>query len=131
NDIYRKHLRPQASERSLVRVARVTTLVLGTLGIGLAWFVPNVLDLVLYAYTFGAAGLFFPMLALLFWPRATAAGAFWSILTAGGFAVGWSLAGEPYGIAASWAGWVIGLPVLVGVSLATSHAPGERPDFFA
>ncbi len=131
NDIYRKHLRPEASERSLVRVARVTTLVLGTLGIGLAWFVPNVLDLVLYAYTFGAAGLFFPMLALLFWPRATASGAFWSILTAGGFAVGWSLAGEPFGIAASWAGWVIGLPVLAGVSLATRHAPGERPDLFA
>lgn len=130
NDIYRKHLRPDASEASLVRVARIATLVLGTLGIGMAYLVPNVLDLILYAYTFGAAGLFFPMLALLFWPRATAAGAFWSILSAGSAAVVWSLLGDPWGIAASWTGWVIGLPVLVVVSLATQHAAAERPDLF-
>ncbi len=130
NDIYRKHLKPDASEAALVRVARIATLVLGTLGIGMAWLVPNVLDLILYAYTFGAAGLFFPMLALLFWPRATAAGAFWSMLCAGSAAVIWSLLGEPYGIVASWMGWLIGLPLLVIVSLATRHGAEERPDLF-
>jgi len=131
NDIYRKRLRPDASESSLVMVARVTTLVLGALGIGMAYLVPNVLDLVLYAYTFGAAGLFFPMLALLFWPRATASGAFWSILIAGSAAVLWSLLGEPWGIATSWAGWCIGLPLLVIVSLMTQHEDDERPDLFS
>ena len=130
NDIYRKHLRPDASEASLVRVARIATLVFGTLGIGMAYLVPNVLDLILYAYTFGAAGLFFPMLALLFWPRATAAGAFWSILCAGSAAVVWSAAGEPWGVAASWMGWLIGLPLLVIVSLATQHGADERLDLF-
>ncbi|MGB5630501.1 MAG: sodium/solute symporter [Woeseiaceae bacterium] len=130
NDIYRKHLRPDASEAALVRVARIATLVLGTAGIGMAWLIPNVLDLILYAYTFGAAGLFFPMLALLFWPRATAAGAFWSMLCAGSAAVIWSLAGEPWGIGASWMGWVIGLPLLVAVSLLTQHGEEERPDLF-
>ncbi len=130
NDIYRKHLKPDASEAALVRVARIATLVFGTLGIGMAWLVPNVLDLILYAYTFGAAGLFFPMLALLFWPRATAAGAFWSMLCAGSAAVIWSLLGEPYGIVASWMGWLVGLPLLVIVSLATRHGAEERPDLF-
>jgi len=130
NDIYRKHLKPDASDASLVRVARIATLVIGTLGIGMAYLVPNVLDLILYAYTFGAAGLFFPMLALLFWPRATASGAFWSILCAGSAAVIWSAVGEPWGIAASWTGWLIGLPLLVIVSLATQHGADERPDLF-
>ena len=130
NDIYRKHLQPDASDASLVRVARIATLVFGTLGIGMAYLVPNVLDLILYAYTFGAAGLFFPMLALLFWPRATASGAFWSILCAGSVAVIWSALGEPWGIAASWTGWLIGLPLLVVVSLATRHGADERPDLF-
>lgn len=130
NDIYRKHLQPDASDASLVRVARIATLVFGTLGIGMAYLVPNVLDLILYAYTFGAAGLFFPMLALLFWPRATASGAFWSILCAGSAAVIWSAVGEPWGIAASWTGWLIGLPLLVIVSLATRHSADERPDLF-
>ncbi|HEX7063214.1 MAG TPA: sodium:solute symporter family protein [Woeseiaceae bacterium] len=130
NDIYRKRLRPGASHASVVRVARVTTLVLGTLAIGIAYLVPNVLDLMLYAYTFGAAGLFFPMLGLLFWRRTTAKGAFWSMLAGGGSAVAWAMAGEPYGFAASWAGWVVGLPVLVAVSLATAHDADENIELF-
>src|SRR5690606_23945092 len=52
NDIYRKRIRPDASNRSLVRVARIATIVLGVLAIGIAYLVPNVLDLILYAYTF-------------------------------------------------------------------------------
>ncbi len=130
NDIYRKHLRPDASEKSLVRVARIATLVLGILGIALAYLVPNVLDLMLYAYTFGAAGLFFPMLGLLFWRGATATGAFWSMLGGGGSAVVWALIGEPYDVQASYAGWVIGLPLLVVVSLLTEHGAEENPGVF-
>ncbi len=130
NDIYRKHLRPDASERSLVLVARIATIVLGVLGIGMAYLVPNVLDLILYAYTFGAAGLFFPMLGLLFWRGTTASGAFWSMLGGGGAAVTWSLLGEPYGFAASYMGWIIGLPALVIVSLLTDHSPDEDRQLF-
>ncbi len=131
NDIYKKRLRPMATDADLVRVARIATLVLGVLAIGTAYLIPNVLDLILYAYTFGAAGIFFPMLGLLFWRRTTAAGAFWSMLLGGSSAVVWAVAGEPYGIAASYAGWVIGLPVLVLVSLATRHSPDEDLDVFA
>ncbi|MGD2130497.1 MAG: hypothetical protein PVJ17_14440, partial [Lysobacterales bacterium] len=89
-----------------------------------------VLDLVLYAYTFGAAGLFFPMLGLLFWRRATATGAFWSMVLGGGSAVAWTLAGEPWGFASSWAGWIVALPALIVVSLFTTHGPDENPDLF-
>jgi solute:Na+ symporter, SSS family len=131
NDIYRKQLRPDATGKDLVKVARIATLVLGVLAIGIAYLVPNVLDLILYAYTFGAAGLFFPMLGLLFWRRTTAQGAFWSMLAGGGSAVAWVIANEPYGIAASYAGWVIGLPVLIIVSLLTRHSADEDPDLFA
>ena len=130
HDVYRKRLRPRAGSAELLRVARVLTLLLGTLAIALAYRAPSVLDLVLYAYTFGAAGLFFPMLGLLFWPRSTATGAFWSMLLGGGGAVAWTLVGEPWGFSASYAGWVISLPTLVIVSLATRHSPGEDPGLF-
>ncbi len=130
NDVYRKIFRPAATGREQLLVARAATLVLGTLAIGTAYLVPSVLDLILYAYTFGAAGLFFPMLGLLFWRRTTAAGAFWSMLCGGLSAVAWAVAGEPYGFSASYAGWVIGLPVLVAVSLATTHSVDENPDLF-
>jgi solute:Na+ symporter, SSS family len=131
NDVYRKHLRPDASEESLVRVARTLTIVLGVLAIGIAYLIPNVLDLILYAYTFGAAGIFFPMLGLLFWRRTTASGAFWSMLAGGTLAIGWTMAGEPYGFAASYVGWVVGLPVLVIVSLLTEHSADEDLDLFS
>ena len=131
NDIYRKWFRPGASDRELLKVARVTTIVLGVLSVSLAYLIPSVLDLIIYAYTFGAAGLFFPMLALLFWPRATASGAFWSILTGGAAAVLWSVFGEPLGLAASYMSVAVGLPVLVTVSLLTQHSPAERQDLFA
>ena len=130
NDIYKKRLRPSASDADLVRVARMATLVLGVLAIGTAYLIPNVLDLILYAYTFGAAGIFFPMLGLLFWRRTTAAGAFWSMLLGGSSAVIWAAIGEPFGIAASYAGWVIGLPALVLVSLLTDHSAEEDLDVF-
>ncbi|MDH4109565.1 MAG: sodium:solute symporter family protein [Gammaproteobacteria bacterium] len=130
NDIYRKQLRPLAPERELVRVARIATIVLGLLAIGIAYLVPNVLDLILYAYTFGAAGLFFPMLGLLFWRRTTASGAYWSMLTGGTSAVIWAVLDEPFGFSASWAGWVVGLPVLIVVSLLSTHSPDENPDLF-
>lgn len=130
NDIYRKHWRPDASNRSLVRVARISTLVLGVLAIAIAYLVPNVLDLILYAYTFGAAGLFFPMLGLLYWRRTTAKGAFWSMLAGGGSAVVWAAIGEPYGFASSYAGWIVGLPVLVVVSLLTEHSAEENLELF-
>jgi SSS family solute:Na+ symporter len=131
NDVYRKLYRPTARGAELLRVARALTLVLGTLAIALAYLAPSVLDLVLYAYTFGAAGLFFPMLGLLFWPRTTATGAFWSMVSGGGSAVAWTLAGEPWDFAASYAGWAVALPVLVVVSLITRHSPDENPGLFA
>jgi SSS family solute:Na+ symporter len=130
NDIYRRYLRPDAGEQSIVMVARIATLVLGVLGIGMAWLVPNVLDLILYAYTFGSAGLFFPMLGLLFWKRTTAKGAFWSMLGGGFSALAWVAFDEPFGLSASYLGWIVSLPLLVSVSLLTDHSPEEDLDMF-
>ena len=130
NDIYRKYFRPDATEKSIVFVARTATLVLGVLGIAIAYLVPNVLDLILYAYTFGSAGLFFPMLGLLFWRRTTARGAFWSMLGGGFSALAWVAFDEPFGLSASYLGWVVSLPLLVTVSLLTDHSPDEDLDMF-
>ena len=130
NDFYKKWWRPRATELEMLRFARFMTWLLGFAAIGLAYLVPNVLDLILYAYTFGAAGLFFPMLGLLFWKRTTAQGAFSSMVSGGGGAVCWMLLGEPLGFSASYIGWALGLPVLVVVSLMTSHTPEENLELF-
>ena len=130
NDIYKRYIKPDSSELHLVRVARYATLIMGILAIVTAYLIPNVLDLILYAYTFGSAGIFFPMLGLLFWKKTTAKGAFWSMLLGGSSAVIYSIIGEPFGFAASYLGWIIGLPTLVIVSLMSDHSPEENPDLF-
>ncbi len=130
NDIYKRYIKPDSSELHLVRVARYATLILGILAIVTAYLIPNVLDLIIYAYTFGSAGIFFPMLGLLFWKKTTAKGAFWSMLLGGSSAVIYSIIGEPFGFAASILGWIIGLPTLVIVSLMSDHSPEENPDLF-
>jgi hypothetical protein len=50
------------------------------------------------------------------------------MLAGGSSAVVWAAPGEPYGFAASYAGWVVGLPMLVIVSLATEHGAEENPE---
>jgi SSS family solute:Na+ symporter len=70
------------------------------------------------------------MLGLLFWRRTTAKGAYFSMLAGGSSAVVWAALGEPHGFAASYAGWVIGLPVLVIASLATEHSTEENLELF-
>ncbi len=131
NDIYRKRWKPRATDRDLTRTGRIATVVLGVLAIGIAFLVPSALDLILYAYTFGAAGLFFPMLGLLFWPRATATGAFWSILVGGTSAICWVAADQPFGLAPSYIGWALSGLTLVVVSVSTAHAPEEDLESFS
>ncbi len=130
NDIYRKLINPKATDKQLMLVNRLAVLVLGTLAIGLAYQIPKVIDLVMYAYTFGAAGLFFPMLGLLFWRGATATGAFWSILLGGGSSIVWSLMCKPYGYDASYNGWAVSHTALVIISNMTKHSPEEQVDLF-
>jgi SSS family solute:Na+ symporter len=130
NDIYKKLLNPNASDAQLIKVARISTIILGAFTIACAFLVPNILDLILYAYTFGAAGIFFPMLGLLFWKRATATGAFWSIIFGGSSAVIWTVMGEPMGFTSSYLGWAISLPTLVIISLMTKHSEEEDLETF-
>ncbi|MDW7675934.1 MAG: sodium:solute symporter family protein [Bacillota bacterium] len=130
NDIYKKLIKPKASDSELLKVGRIATIVLGFLAIYLAYRASSILNIVLYAYTFGAAGLFFPMLGLLFWKRTTSAGAFWSIIIGGSSAVIWTLLGNPYGFAASYLGWVTSFLALVLVSLNTQHSSEEDIETF-
>lgn len=130
NDIYRKRINPKATDKQLMLVNRLAVLILGAFAIGLAYKIPRVIDLVMYAYTFGAGGLFFPMLALLFWKRATATGAFWSILLGGGSSLVWSLMGSPGGFSGSYIGWAVSFVAIVAISLMTEHSPEEQVELF-
>lgn len=73
NDLY-KHLFPQASQKHLIRVARLTTIVLGILTIGIALMVPYMGGIVNVVISMGAltgAAMYLPPLWALFSKRQT------------------------------------------------------------
>lgn len=130
-DVYQRFLRPDADEGRLLGTARVLVLSLSALGAVLALSGQGFFDVALLAYTIYGVGITPPLLAALFWKRATPAGALASMLAGSGAVIVWEAA--DLGAAA---GAALGLPpgervgavlpaaalagvLLVGVSLVT------------
>ncbi len=73
-DIYQRFLKPQASERAIVRFQRVMIVVLGLLAWLLATRFETILQMAFTAYTMVGAGLTPALLAAFLWRRVTPAG---------------------------------------------------------
>lgn len=78
-DIYHRHLNPGASEQFLHRLGMVSSLIIGILSALMAWKLMDVINILYIAFTINSAGLFLPTIAALYWKRANAAAAFWSM----------------------------------------------------
>ncbi len=118
SDLYHRFVDPLASQARLVNLARVLILAIGMGSVGFALYFPKVIDSIIVAYSFMVAGLFFPTLAALYWPRATAAGAFWSILLGGGVTVlGVFVPGLLGGVEPIFVGLPVSALAIVAVSL--------------
>ena len=103
-DLYRRFLRPDASDRQVLRVARAAAVGGGLAGIVLAAMIPTVIGALTVFYGLLTVALFVPIVAALHLRRAGAPEALASILA--------------------------GVSVLVGVHLHTGGAPlgGWRPE---
>jgi SSS family solute:Na+ symporter len=112
-DLYRRFLAPDADDRRLLRVARATTIVSAALGLALAIVAESIVTIITIFYTLITVTLFVPILAGLFVPRTTAAGALASI--AGG--VGGALVIQ---LATGGHGWGLITPALGGLIVATA-----------
>ncbi len=80
-DLYARFIQPSADEARQLLVARVTAVVLGAVAVMLAMTAESVIGALSIFYTLMGVGLFVPMLAGLFIPRATTAGALAATLT--------------------------------------------------
>ena len=65
-DSYRRHVNPQATDRQLLRVAQVTTLLVGVAAAVCAWFFSNVADILIFVYDFWAPTMVLPFLVAVF-----------------------------------------------------------------
>lgn len=66
-DVYRRHLRPAASDSQLLRVAQLTTLATGAAAAICAWFVRDIAGILEFVYDFWAPTMIIPFLVAVFW----------------------------------------------------------------
>jgi SSS family solute:Na+ symporter len=129
SDLLQKVAFKNASQKQLIRVSQVVTLLIGLVGIGIAMRFKTVLNAILYAYSFMVSGLFIPTLGAYFWKRGSAVGALLGMLGGGGLTLA-CLIFEiklPLGLDATLYGIVFSLVLFVGGSLLfPSASPGNR-----
>jgi SSS family solute:Na+ symporter len=120
-DLYKTFLNPGVKQEKLLKVSRLTTVVAGVAGVGLAVALPSVIAAVTIFYGLLAVSLFIPFVLGLYWPRMSATAAMVSIFSAiaADLAVQYGTSTHSVGI---WPPAAIGiltaLVVSVGVSLA-------------
>ena len=129
NDLFVRYLRPQAGNREVLLVSRLTVGVLGAWALFQSLGTSSVLQKSLYAYTIYSAALTPVILAAFFWPRATGKGAVASIAAGTVITMSWDWMTPhlPAGLAATDAivpALIVSLLSLFVTSLMT--APPDR-----
>lgn len=83
NDILQRYCFADASDKAIMRLSQVVTLLIGVVAVVIAANFKQVLDAILYAYAFMVAGLFVPTLGAYFWKKSSSTGALAAMLIGG------------------------------------------------
>lgn len=124
-DIYQGWINPRATDGHILRVSRLSVGLMAVIGLFIALGIEDIIAIYQVALSFTAAGLVFPVLAALFWKRATTSGVIASVIGAMVVSLVWRFAGQPWGLHEIAPGLIVSALLLVGVSLATSHSGEE------
>ena len=95
-DIWIESLYPDSEhdERTLLRLARVATLLVGLCALVIGLISERIVDTLIYAYTMYTAGVFIPVLGGVLWKRATREGAIAAILVGSTIALAGIITGK-------------------------------------
>ncbi|MBD3379814.1 MAG: sodium:solute symporter family protein [Candidatus Omnitrophica bacterium] len=83
NDLLQKTVLRRVSERAVIRLSQLVTLIIGISAIFIAVRFEKVLEAILYAYGFMVSGLFVPTLGAYFWKRSSGTGALLGMISGG------------------------------------------------
>ena len=124
NDVYRKYVNTNASDRQVLLWTRIMVVILGILGFVALRFFQTILAMALWAYTMYGAAVTPALLAAFIWPRATRQGGVASIATGMILTLGWeiyaqSAGGYPGDLPTVYPAFAGSVLALVAVSLAT------------
>ncbi|HZL99906.1 MAG TPA: sodium:solute symporter family protein [Planctomycetota bacterium] len=139
-DVYQRFLRPGANDVELLRTARLLVFACAGVALAMSFASDRYFRVAFFAYTIYGVGITPPLLAALFWKRATPAGAVSSMLAATTTAIVWQVLGlsepaarvlgQPPGsvVEAVVPAALVAAIVLIGVSwLGSPRAPSLAP----
>lgn len=123
-DFYRSFIGKQASEKKVLKLARIFSLIVGFVGLGVALLIPSVIELIISGFT--SLTIFLPaVLGGFFWKRATTKAATFSILFSFLTIIALLI---PLGQMAFVPGFMVSLVLFIVLSFLTSHAPTETTE---
>lgn len=125
-DIYQGWIAPNAEDAKVLKAARLSVAGMAILGLLVALFIHDIIQIYQFALSFTAVTLFMPVLAAMFWERATKKGVVTSIIGSLIVSFVWNLSGNPFGLHEIAPGLVVSFLLLVGVSLFTEHSEEEE-----
>jgi SSS family solute:Na+ symporter len=125
-DIYVRFARGDVPQRRRLVLHRSAVVAVALIAYFLGQFFPTVLALQIYSYTIYGVAMTPAVFAVLFWPRATKAGALASMLVGAAVTIAWETAGLPRGINSVIVSLPAAVAALVLVSLATGPSAQER-----
>lgn len=122
--LYHRLLKPDASEKNLMFVSRLTVVIVSVLALGVAYNLTDIISMYQWALRLSATVLVIPFLAIMFWKRATSTGAISSMIISFIATLSW-----PYlniSMDHTIFGFLVSLVSLVAVSLMTKHSESEQ-----
>lgn len=125
HDVYRRFVRPDASEKRTLFISRLLVVVLGIFALIQGAYFESILKAALYAYTVYGAAITPAVMAVFFWKRANTAGALSSVIAGTVITVVWNIA-QIEKLDAVYPALGVSLAALIGVSLATAPPPREK-----
>lgn len=130
-DFYKNIINPQATDKSVMRLGIVSSLLVSAIAALLAWWKQDIIELLLLAYTFQAATLFIPTIAGMFWKKPTQKTAFVSMCCALAVVMVWMICdglglGGIFSIDALWPGLLASAIVFVIMTLCSRPSDDDK-----
>ncbi len=126
NDVY-AHFKKDASDQTIVKVTKISIVIFGFASLALIRFFPSILAIQYWSMSVYGAGITPALLASVICPdKVTKWGGIASMLGGGALAIGWEIAGQPFGLATVLVAFPVSVILLVVVSALTQKSKNAK-----
>ncbi|MEA1987564.1 MAG: sodium:solute symporter family protein [Candidatus Marinimicrobia bacterium] len=122
NDIIERYFLKKSNQKLILKISQVATLIIGIIATLIASKFTTVLNIILQAYSFMIAGLFYPTLIAIFSKNKNSQSAFISMMAGGILSLVFIFTSfEPFGLSSSFYGILLSIIVYHTVSIFTGE----------